>query len=239
MAQEVTSRFRLHHFRLHYVASDFTYVASLQTSPTSLQTSPTSLQTSPIYSLPRFRLSLFFKLSQIRHQAGTCESRNAGTRNGTRNGLERNFFCYPVPRSRYILHLQIPIAHCLPPAPQDTCCTSKNTSDTLSQCLHLQLASCTFSWTYCEPADFTMLPGQKIQEENVLSIFLKLPAQSYNDLILTPVVSGGIEGKQYLEVKEARWLSGGAGGKQWVGVWRCTRQGVGIWRYSYHAVFRL
>ena len=44
-----------------------------------------------------------------------------------------------------LLHLQIPIAHCLPPAPHDTSCTSKNTSDTLSQCLHLQLASCTSS----------------------------------------------------------------------------------------------
>ena len=59
-----------------------------------------------------------------------------------------------------LLHLQIPIAHCLPPAPQDTCCTSKKTSDT-----HACIYS-TSSWTYCErPADSTMLPGQKIKEE--------------------------------------------------------------------------
>ena len=52
----------------------------------------------------------------------------------------------------------------------------------------------------------------------VLSIFLKLPAQSYNDLILTPGVFGGAGGKQYLEVQEASstWGAGGAGGKQWV-----------------------
>ena len=60
-----------------------------------------------------------------------------------------------------------------------------------------------------------MLPGQKSRKKkcfNVLSIFLKLPAQSYNDLILMPVVSGGTEGKQYLEVKEAS------------STWRCRRQ---------------
>ena len=43
----------------------------------------------------------------------------------------------------------------------------------------------------------------------VSSIFLKLPAQS---LILTPGVSGGAGGKQYLEVKEAS------------STWRCRRQ---------------
>ena len=51
------------------------------------------------------------------NSAGTCESRNAGTRNGTRNGLERiitrNFFA--------ILCLN-PDTSSLPPAPPDTNC---------------------------------------------------------------------------------------------------------------------
>ena len=56
-----------------------------------------------------------------------------------------------------------------------------------------------------------------------LSIFLKLPAQSYNDLILTPGVSGG-EGEQYLEVQEAS-STWGTEGKR-----RCRRQTMGVWR---------
>ena len=159
---------------------------------------------------------------------GSCESRmqEPGMEPGTVwKGSSQEIFllCASIQiQAACLLHFQIPIAHCLPPSPQDTCCTSKNTSDTLSQCLHLQLASCTSSRFY------NVARSKNPARKNcftVLSIYLKLPAQSYNDLILTPGVCGGAGGKKYLEVQEAsskertggkQWISGGAEGKQWV-----------------------
>ena len=93
----------------------------------------------------------------IHFAAGTCESRNAGTRNGTRNGLERiitiDFAClqiqsacllHPQTPTACLLHLQTPTAcllhlqtstappntHCLPSAPPDTHCLPSAPPDT-------------------------------------------------------------------------------------------------------------
>ena len=165
---------------------------------------------------------------------GTCESRNAGTRNRTWKGSSQEIFllsCASIQiQAACLLHLQIPIAHCLPPAPQDACCTSKNTSDTLSQCLHLyiQLASCTSSWTYCEPADSTMLPGQEEKMFYCIVDFSEATCSKLGEIQSNSrgiwrrrrqAVSGGEGGKQYLEVQEARWA-----------IMRCRRQTMGVWR---------
>ena len=109
--------------------------------------------------------------SVFKQRLGTCESRNAGTRNGTRNGLERIItidfarlqiqsacLLHPQTPTACLLHLQTstappnthclpsapPDTHCLPSAPPDTHCLLTAPPDTYPCRLHLQVSTACF-----------------------------------------------------------------------------------------------